>query len=119
MAISDTNRQSLIPNFLYSTHSTPAPGSLSDGRSSAALISTPMPPPRSTTRSFVIPSPTEKILMYSPAFYGACVAGGVLSCGLTHMAVTPLDLVKCNMQVPSCFVSGKAIGFSRFFNFEI
>lgn len=25
--------------------------------------------------------------------------GGVLSCGLTHMAVTPLDVVKCNMQV--------------------
>ncbi|KAG0494622.1 hypothetical protein HPP92_005616 [Vanilla planifolia] len=23
----------------------------------------------------------------------------VLSCGLTHMAVTPLDLVKCNMQI--------------------
>ncbi|GJN30967.1 hypothetical protein PR202_gb19317 [Eleusine coracana subsp. coracana] len=25
--------------------------------------------------------------------------GGVLSTGLTHLAVTPLDLVKCNMQV--------------------
>jgi hypothetical protein len=37
--------------------------------------------------------------MYSPAFYAACTAGGVASCGLTHMTVTPLDLVKCNMQV--------------------
>ncbi|AQK39634.1 hypothetical protein ZEAMMB73_Zm00001d023600 [Zea mays] len=37
--------------------------------------------------------------MYSPAFYAACTAGGIASCGLTHMAVTPLDLVKCNMQV--------------------
>ncbi|EMS56735.1 hypothetical protein TRIUR3_26345 [Triticum urartu] len=36
--------------------------------------------------------------MYSPAFYAACTAGGIASCGLTHMAVTPLDLVKCNMQ---------------------
>ncbi|KZV38779.1 mitochondrial phosphate carrier protein 3, mitochondrial [Dorcoceras hygrometricum] len=36
--------------------------------------------------------------MYSPAFYAACIAGGILSCGLTHTAVTPLDLVKCNMQ---------------------
>ena len=25
--------------------------------------------------------------------------GGVLSCGLTHTAVTPLDVSKCNMQV--------------------
>ncbi|ONM37109.1 hypothetical protein ZEAMMB73_Zm00001d043148 [Zea mays] len=37
--------------------------------------------------------------MYSPAFYAACTAGGIASCGLTHMAVTPLDLDKCNMQV--------------------
>ncbi|PWZ29918.1 Mitochondrial phosphate carrier protein 3, mitochondrial [Zea mays] len=36
--------------------------------------------------------------MYSPAFYAACTAGGIASCGLTHMAITPLDLVKCNMQ---------------------
>lgn len=25
--------------------------------------------------------------------------GGVLSCGLTHLAITPLDVAKCNMQV--------------------
>ena len=52
----------------------------------------------------MIPSasePSKKIEMYSPQFYAACTAGGILSCGLTHMAVTPLDLVKCNMQV--CF----------------
>ena len=49
--------------------------------------------------SFPIQAPKEKIEMYSPAFYAACTAGGIASCGLTHMAVTPLDLVKCNMQV--------------------
>jgi solute carrier family 25 phosphate transporter 3 len=49
----------------------------------------------------MIPSPNEKIPMYSPAFYAACTVGGISSCGLTHMAVTPLDLVKCNMQVNS------------------
>ena len=43
--------------------------------------------------------PGKKIEMYSPQFYAACTFGGILSCGLTHMAVTPLDLVKCNMQV--------------------
>ncbi|KAK1291486.1 hypothetical protein QJS10_CPB17g00899 [Acorus calamus] len=33
--------------------------------------------------------------MYSPAFYAACTAGGIASCGLTHMSITSLDLVKC------------------------
>jgi solute carrier family 25 phosphate transporter 3 len=36
--------------------------------------------------------------MYYPQCYMAFSAGGVLSCGLTHMLVTPLDVVKCNMQ---------------------
>ena len=25
--------------------------------------------------------------------------GGAISCGLTHAAITPLDVAKCNMQV--------------------
>lgn len=32
-------------------------------------------------------------------FYLKCMLGGVFSCGLTHLAVTPLDVAKCNMQV--------------------
>jgi len=32
-------------------------------------------------------------------YYAACCFAGVLSCGLTHLAVTPLDVAKCNMQV--------------------
>jgi len=32
-------------------------------------------------------------------YYLTCCGGGVLSCGLTHLAVTPLDVAKCNMQV--------------------
>lgn len=35
----------------------------------------------------------------SMKFYALCGFGGVLSCGLTHTAVVPLDLVKCRMQV--------------------
>ncbi|KAB0380753.1 hypothetical protein FD755_008537 [Muntiacus reevesi] len=35
----------------------------------------------------------------SVKFYALCGFGGVLSCGLTHTAVVPLDLVKCRMQV--------------------
>ena len=32
-------------------------------------------------------------------YYIVCCGAGVLSCGLTHLAVTPLDVAKCNMQV--------------------
>jgi len=32
-------------------------------------------------------------------YYSKCVLGGILSCGITHTAITPLDVVKCNMQV--------------------
>lgn len=32
-------------------------------------------------------------------YYMKCVLGGILSCGITHTAITPLDVTKCNMQV--------------------
>ncbi|KAJ7723622.1 mitochondrial carrier protein [Mycena maculata] len=31
--------------------------------------------------------------------YSKCVLAGVLTCGVTHAAMTPVDVVKCNMQV--------------------
>lgn len=43
---------------------------------------------------------------HDTAYYGKCMIGGILSCGLTHTAITPLDVVKCNMQVdPARFKS--------------
>lgn len=35
----------------------------------------------------------------TPKYYALCSLGGLLSCGLTHTAVVPLDLVKCRIQV--------------------
>ncbi|KAK5973369.1 Phosphate carrier protein mitochondrial [Trichostrongylus colubriformis] len=32
-------------------------------------------------------------------YYSLCAFGGVLSCGITHTAIVPLDLVKCRIQV--------------------
>lgn len=37
---------------------------------------------------------TGKIELYSGKYYAACTFGGLLACGLTHTAVTPLDVVK-------------------------
>lgn len=47
----------------------------------------------------------------SPKFYALCAFGGMLSCGLTHTAVVPLDLVKCRMQVDPKKYSGIPQGF--------
>ncbi len=33
------------------------------------------------------------------SYYMKCVVGGAMACGLTHAAITPLDLVKCRRQV--------------------
>lgn len=35
----------------------------------------------------------------SNKYFALCAFGGVLSCGITHTVVTPLDLVKCRLQV--------------------
>lgn len=35
----------------------------------------------------------------SPWFYTVCTMGGMLSAGTTHLAITPLDVLKVNMQV--------------------
>merc|ERR1719209_954807 len=42
----------------------------------------------------------------SAKFYALCGLGGVLSCGITHTALVPLDLIKCRIQVdPAKFQS--------------
>ena len=58
------------------------------------------------------PAEKRKIKLYSGEFYGVCAVGGMLSCGLTHTAVTPLDVVKCNMQIDPKKYKSIAGGFS-------
>lgn len=36
---------------------------------------------------------------FSVGYYGICTVGGMLSAGTTHLAITPLDVLKVNMQV--------------------
>lgn len=33
------------------------------------------------------------------SYYGKCMVGGILACGLTHTAIVTLDVVKCQRQV--------------------
>jgi len=37
--------------------------------------------------------------VHDMSYYGKCMIGGILSCGLTHAAVCPLDIIKCRKQV--------------------
>lgn len=32
-------------------------------------------------------------------YYALCGFGGILSCGITHTGIVPLDLIKCRIQV--------------------
>jgi solute carrier family 25 phosphate transporter 3 len=37
--------------------------------------------------------------VHDMSYYQKCMVGGILSCGITHTIVCPLDIVKCRMQV--------------------
>eukprot|EP00834_Sanchytrium_tribonematis_P004584 NODE_234_length_12000_cov_0.516343.p7 type:complete len:226 gc:universal NODE_234_length_12000_cov_0.516343:4375-5052(+) len=45
--------------------------------------------------------PFGKIDLYTPKYFYTCSLGGALCCSLTHFIVTPLDLIKCRLQVNS------------------
>ncbi|XP_052176701.1 mitochondrial phosphate carrier protein 3, mitochondrial-like [Diospyros lotus] len=114
MAFPDSSsRRTLVPSFLYSSATSwKKPVDLMTPNSNAILRSSASPP--SSNKSFVIASPSEpagKIKLYSPTYYAACTAGGIFSCGLTHMTVTPLDLVKCNMQINPAKYKNISSGF--------
>lgn len=47
-----------------------------------------------------------KIELYSGQYFAACGLGGIIACGPTHTAVTPLDLVKVRRQVDPKIYSG-------------
>lgn len=60
--------------------------------------------------------PKKKVELYSNEYFYVCGVGGILSCGLTHLLVTPIDLVKCNAQVDKVNFPSFATGFSNIWN---
>ncbi|KAL7636387.1 UNVERIFIED_CONTAM: hypothetical protein RMT77_013162 [Armadillidium vulgare] len=44
-------------------------------------------------------NPGESCEYGSMVYFGYCAFGGLLSCGITHTGIVPLDLVKCRIQV--------------------
>lgn len=49
--------------------------------------------------SAAAPSSGDSCEFGSSKYFALCGLGGILSCGITHTMVVPLDLVKCRMQV--------------------
>jgi len=47
------------------------------------------------------------------AYYQKCMVGGILSCGITHTIVCPLDIVKCRMQANPGMYAGVGDGFKQ------
>ncbi|UYV63088.1 SLC25A3 [Cordylochernes scorpioides] len=54
----------------------------------------------------------EDVVYGSMKYYMLCGLGGVLSCGITHTAVVPLDLVKCRIQTNPAKYKSIFNGFS-------
>lgn len=46
------------------------------------------------------------------SYYARCLIGGALACGITHAAITPLDVVKTNMQANPTKYKGLISGFT-------
>ncbi|KAK6842820.1 hypothetical protein PG987_003680 [Apiospora arundinis] len=61
---------------------------------------------------------TGQLELYSGGYYAACTFGGLMACGLTHTAVTPLDLVKCRRQVDSKLYKGNFQAWGMIFRQE-
>ncbi|KAL0781666.1 hypothetical protein CaCOL14_003001 [Colletotrichum acutatum] len=59
-----------------------------------------------------------KIELYSGKYYAACTVGGLMACGLTHTAVTPLDLVKVRRQIDSKLYRGNFQAWGMIFRKE-
>ena len=46
-------------------------------------------------------------------YYFKCCIGGILSCGITHTAICPVDVVKCLKQVDPKFAKGTVSGLKK------
>lgn len=62
--------------------------------------------------------PKPRIELYSGKYFAACAIGGIIACGPTHTAVTPLDLVKTRRQVDSKLYKSNVQAWSMIYRNE-
>ncbi|XP_017776787.1 PREDICTED: phosphate carrier protein, mitochondrial-like [Nicrophorus vespilloides] len=87
----------MLPSFITKAICQPSeqPNQLVSGRSIAAAAV----------------KPGESCEFASKKYFALCGLGGILSCGITHTMVVPLDLVKCRIQVDPDKYKGVINGF--------
>jgi len=62
-------------------------------------------------RNIVAASTSGEVEFGSRKYYALCGLGGMLSCGITHTGIVPLDMVKCRIQVDAAKYKGIVNGF--------
>ncbi|GFE55646.1 mitochondrial phosphate carrier protein [Babesia ovis] len=60
----------------------------------------------------------EKTQNHDVAYYAKCMFGGILSCGITHTLVVPLDVTKCRMQTNPKVYKGLISGVKTIYKQE-
>jgi len=56
--------------------------------------------------------------VHDMSYYTKCMFGGVLSCGITHTLVCPLDIVKCRKQANPKLYKSIPDGFKTIYRNE-
>ena len=51
--------------------------------------------------------------VHDASYYIKCMIGGMLGCGLTHTAIGPLDVMKCQKQLDPQFCKGMIDGIGK------
>ena len=51
--------------------------------------------------------------VHDASYYVKCMIGGILACGITHAAITPLDVVKCKRQADPLFAKSLGEGLAK------
>ncbi|KAH6929421.1 hypothetical protein HPB50_027468 [Hyalomma asiaticum] len=74
-------------------------------RCDSSMDSAPAVPTTVVPRTFSACAADEPVEFGSLKYYALCGFGGILSCGITHTAIVPLDLVKCRIQLGNSFRS--------------
>nr|BAX57190.1 phosphate carrier 1 [Locusta migratoria] len=68
-------------------------------------------PGRNIAAAAAYTSPEDSCEFASGKYFALCGLGGILSCGITHTMVVPLDLVKCRLQVDPAKYKNVFYGF--------
>jgi len=88
-----------------------------EARCESAQPSTPLITGRDVA-AFSTAEPEYSCEYGSPKFFAIAGFGGILSCGLTHTAIVPLDLIKCRIQTNAEKYKGILNGFKVTVNEE-